>query len=76
MNQAENKPYSIAQLGHNILRLKATEVSIEHLLDDDIQQLISKMMLAVSQAGGVGIAAPQIHHSLRIFIICSKQNTH
>jgi peptide deformylase len=72
MTQANNTTYSIAQLGHPVLRVRATEVN--HILDDECQQLITNMMLAVSQAGGVGIAAPQIHHSKRIFIMCSKPN--
>jgi peptide deformylase len=32
-------------------------------------------MLAVAEAGGVGITAPQTHHSVRISIMCSKPNT-
>jgi len=72
MNQAKNNTVPIAQLGHAILRLRAVEV--ENILGDECQQLINKMMLAVSEAGGVGIAAPQIHHSVRIFIMCSKPN--
>ena len=70
MNQT--KSYSIAQLGHAVLRKRALEV--ENILGDECQQLIKKMLLAVSESGGVGIAAPQIHHSLRIFIMCSKPN--
>jgi peptide deformylase len=72
MNQVTSKAYSIAQLGHAVLRQRAVEV--EDILADECQQLISQMMLAVSEAGGVGIAAPQIHHSVRIFIMCSKPN--
>ncbi|MEY8214283.1 MAG: peptide deformylase, partial [Colwellia sp.] len=63
MNQAKNSTYSIAQLGHAVLRQSAAEV--ENILADECQQLINLMMLAVSEAGGVGIAAPQIHHSVR-----------
>lgn len=74
MNQVKTNTYPIAQLGNAVLRKKAAEVDIENILDDEIQQLIGKMMLTVSEAGGVGIAAPQIHHSLRIFIMCSKPN--
>jgi len=72
MNQAKNNTGPIAQLGNAILRLRAVEV--ENILADECQQLINKMMLAVSEAGGVGISAPQIHHSVRIFIMCSKPN--
>ncbi|OUS24817.1 peptide deformylase [Thalassotalea sp. 42_200_T64] len=72
MNQAKSSTYSIAQLGHAVLRQRAAEV--ENILNDECQQLIDLMMLAVSEAGGVGIAAPQIHHSVRIFIMCSQPN--
>lgn len=72
MNQTKNNTTAIAQLGHAVLRLRANEV--ENILSDECQQLINKMMLTVSEAGGVGIAAPQIHHSVRIFIMCSKPN--
>ena len=74
MNQDNKDIYPIAQLGHAVLRLKATKINIEKILDDEYQQLISKMMLAVAKAGGVGIAAPQIYHSSCIFIMCSKPN--
>jgi peptide deformylase len=73
MNQTKNNTYSIAQLGHAVLKQRAAEV--ENVLADECQQLINKMMLAASESGGVGIAAPQIHHSERIFIMCSKPNT-
>jgi peptide deformylase len=72
MRQTTTNAYPIAQLGHPILKKRAEEVI--DILGDDCQQLINEMMLAVSQAGGVGIAAPQIHHSLRVFIMCSKPN--
>jgi len=72
MNKTKSSTYAIAQLGHAVLREKAAEV--KNILTDECQHLINKMMLAVSESGGVGIAAPQIHHSVRIFIMCSKPN--
>ncbi|TMP40800.1 peptide deformylase [Pseudoalteromonas citrea] len=72
MNNVNTHRYDIAQLGAPVLRQPAAEV--EDILADECQQLITTMLLAVSQAGGVGIAAPQIHHSKRIFIMCSKPN--
>ena len=72
MNQTKSNTYSIAQLGHPILRQRAIE--IDSILTEECQKLINQMMLAVSEAGGVGIAAPQIHHGVRIFIMCSKPN--
>lgn len=72
MTQAKKNPTSIAQLGHAVLRQRA--IDVDDILEDNCQQLIKTMMLVVSEAGGVGIAAPQIHHSQRIFIMCSKPN--
>lgn len=66
-----NKP-CIAQVGHPVLRKKSQVV--EDILGDECQNLIKEMMSTVEEAGGVGIAAPQIYHSLRIFIMCSKPN--
>jgi peptide deformylase len=73
MNHTKQNTNPIAQLGNPVLRKRATEV--ENILSDQCQQLIKEMMSAVKKAGGVGIAAPQIHHSTRIFIMCSKPNT-
>lgn len=66
-----SKP-DIAQLGHPVLRQQAK--TVDDILADDTQKLIGEMMDAVEQASGVGIAAPQIYQSLRIFIMCSKPN--
>ncbi|MBU2871116.1 peptide deformylase [Colwellia sp. E2M01] len=63
---------NIAQLGAQVLRQRALEV--DDILGDDCQNLIKAMMSTVQAAGGVGIAAPQVHHSARIFIMCSKPN--
>lgn len=73
MHRPKNYTYSIAQLGHAILREKAKKV--DNIDSDECQRLIDKMMCTVSEYGGVGIAATQIHHNMRIFILCSKPNT-
>ncbi len=62
----------IAQLGHPVLRQRAQVV--DDILASDCQALISEMIDTVEQASGVGIAAPQIYKSLRIFIMSSKPN--
>jgi len=72
MTIKNNASSTIAQVGNPILRQRAKKVTDIH--SDQCQQLINEMMSIVSAAGGVGIAAPQIHHSLRIFIMCSKPN--
>lgn len=72
MNQEMIKPKSIAQLGNVVLRQTATWV--DNIQSTEIQQIIDDLLSTVAEAGGVGIAAPQINISKRIFIICSKAN--
>lgn len=66
-----SKP-DIAQLGHSVLKQQAKPV--EDILSPECQRLIGKMIDIVEQANGVGIAAPQVYQSLRIFIMSSKPN--
>ncbi|MEN8221430.1 MAG: peptide deformylase [Pseudomonadota bacterium] len=60
----------VAQLGNEVLRLKAAEV--KKITSPSIQSLIDDMLSTVSDSGGVGIAAPQVYESLQIFIIASR----
>lgn len=63
---------SITQLGDPILRQQAQPISNTH--DGQIQKLIDDLIAIVSQANGVGIAAPQVAHSYRLFIVASRPN--
>ncbi|NEQ29285.1 MAG: peptide deformylase, partial [Microcoleus sp. SIO2G3] len=60
----------IIQLGDPILRQKATLV--ENINDERIQKLIDDLTATVAQANGVGIAAPQVAQSWRLFIVASR----
>ncbi|WP_414585119.1 peptide deformylase [Scytonema sp. PCC 10023] len=62
----------IIQLGDPILHQKATLV--ENINDQRIQKLIDDLMATVAQANGVGIAAPQVAESCRLFIVASRPN--
>lgn len=62
----------IIQLGDPILRQKATLV--ENINDERIQKLIDDLTATVAQANGVGIAAPQVAQSCRLFIVASRPN--
>ena len=57
----------ITELGNPVLRQKAE--SVENISDTDIQELIDDLIITAAEASGVGIAAPQVSESLRIFII-------
>lgn len=60
----------IAHLGHNILRIKASKV--EDINENDFLKLLTDMMATVKDAQGLGISAPQVYSSKRIFIMASK----
>lgn len=62
----------IIQLGNPQLRQKSAWV--ENINDEEIQKLIDDLILTVSQANGVGIAAPQVAESYRLFIVASRPN--
>ena len=63
---------TITQLGNPILEQKAA--AIDNLLDADCQNLIDSLITTVQAAHGVGIAAPQVARSLRLFIVASHPN--
>jgi peptide deformylase len=58
----------VARMGHPVLRAKAkalTQGDIKHAV---VQQLIDDMIDTMIEYHGVGLAAPQIHEGLRIFV--------
>jgi peptide deformylase len=62
----------IALLGHPVLRTVATPV-IDPAASA-IRAIIDDMLATLREADGVGIAAPQVHESLAIFIMASRPN--
>ena len=63
------KLLQIAQLGHEVLRQKAKTVkNINHA---QTQNLLDDMIATVKDINGMGLAAPQVYASYRIFIMAS-----
>ncbi|MFT9063825.1 MAG: peptide deformylase [Acetobacter persici] len=56
----------IARMGHPVLLRRADEVA--DVTAPDIASLIQDMMETLKDAGGVGLAAPQVHVSKRVFL--------
>ena len=56
----------IARLGHPILQEIASPV--DDYKDPEIKKIISDMIETLEDAGGIGLAAPQVHVSKRIVI--------
>lgn len=62
----------VIELGNPILRQKAQLV--QDVSSDRIQRLVDNLMMTVKEANGVGIAAPQVAQSDRLFIVASRPN--
>jgi peptide deformylase len=56
----------IVAYGDDVLKKKADEITPDY---PDLKQLISDMFETMYQAKGVGLAAPQIGKSIRLFIV-------
>ncbi len=65
------EPQPIAVVGEAVLRQVASTVV---QFDAKLKQLTEQMAASMLAAKGVGIAAPQIHHSLALFIMASRPN--
>ncbi len=61
-------PLKIAQLGQPVLRAVAAEVAAADITSDEFQQFLEEMALTLEEAHGVGLAAPQVYVSRRVFL--------
>ncbi|AFY70736.1 Peptide deformylase [Thalassoporum mexicanum PCC 7367] len=71
------KSLPICQLGRSAqedLSLRGAAVPVVDIHDPLIQQLIDDAIATIKAANGVGIAAPQLGHALRLFIVASRPN--
>lgn len=57
----------LAYYGEAVLRKKCEPVKE---ITDEIRQLVSDMVETMEANKGIGLAAPQVFHSLRMFITC------
>ena len=58
----------VARLGHPVLRRRARDVSPEELGSAAFQQLVDDMIDTMREYSGVGLAAPQVHEGVRLFV--------
>src|SRR5262249_3996857 len=58
----------VARMGHPVLRTKARSLDRTEIRSAPIQKLIDDMFETMQEYHGVGLAGPQIHESLRVFV--------
>jgi peptide deformylase len=58
----------VARMGHPVLRTKARAVAPAEIATPAFQKLIDDMFETMREYSGIGLAAPQIHESLRLFV--------
>ncbi|MCB9760307.1 MAG: peptide deformylase [Alphaproteobacteria bacterium] len=59
----------IATLGHPVLRRVADPIPPDQIRSPAVQQLIADMRETMADYDGVGLAAPQVHQSIRLVIL-------
>jgi peptide deformylase len=58
----------VARMGHPVLRQKARAIEPKELKTMPLQRFIDDMIDTMQEYAGVGLAAPQVHESVRVFV--------
>jgi peptide deformylase len=66
----------VARMGHPALRTRARPLEPAVLKTPPIQRLIDDMIETMNEYHGIGLAAPQVHESLRLFVAGSMDEEH
>ncbi len=59
----------VARMGNPVLREKARELSSSELQRTAAQKLIDDMIETMSEYRGIGLAAPQVHETVRLIVV-------
>ena len=58
----------VARMGHPVLRTRARSLEPDEITTPRIQRLIDDMFETMHDSLGIGLAGPQVHESLRLFV--------
>jgi peptide deformylase len=58
----------VAHMGHPVLRAKARSLDRADIKSATVQKLIDDMIDTMKEYHGVGLAGPQVHESVRLFV--------
>ena len=65
----------VARMGHPVLRAKARAIDRSEIKGATIQKLIDDMIDTMVEYHGVGLAAPQVHEGVRLFVASLDADT-
>ncbi|HEV3270182.1 MAG TPA: peptide deformylase [Candidatus Rhabdochlamydia sp.] len=71
MTTEQLKVLPLAYYDDPILRKKAEPITA---ITEDVKNLVEEMKETMDACNGIGLAAPQVHHSIRLFIIREPTN--
>jgi peptide deformylase len=58
----------VARMGHPVLRTRARTLDKSEIKNTAIQEFIDSLIDTMYEYSGVGLAAPQVHESVRVFV--------
>ena len=58
----------VARMGHPVLRARALSIPAAEIASPPVQRLIDDMFETMREYSGIGLAAPQVHESVRVFV--------
>jgi peptide deformylase len=58
----------VARMGHPVLRTRARPIDPADINSPRIQRLIDDMFETMGEYSGIGLAAPQVHEDVRLFV--------
>ncbi|MBI2834560.1 MAG: peptide deformylase [Acidobacteria bacterium] len=62
----------VARMGHPVLRARARPLERGEILSPGVQKLIDDMIETMTEYQGIGLAAPQVHEDVRLFVAGTK----
>ncbi|MEE3202251.1 MAG: peptide deformylase [Acidobacteriota bacterium] len=58
----------VSRLGHPVLRQRTALIQPDEISTASMQRLINDMFDTMNEYAGIGLAAPQVHQELRLFV--------
>jgi peptide deformylase len=65
----------VSRLGHPVLRTKAHAIDPARITSPEVQRLVDDMFDTMREYSGIGLAAPQVHEDLRLFVAGTTTRT-